>query len=40
MIRIAQTFERIESRDDRPWKADQRLVVMNANGCNVGFVPA
>jgi hypothetical protein len=36
--RFAQRFERVESRDDRPWKEIMRLTAKNVHGCLVGCV--
>ena len=40
LIRIGQAFKGIESRDDREWAGDQKLVARNANGCKVALMPA
>lgn len=37
VARLAQTFARVESRDDRPWKEQVRMTAKNANGCKVGL---
>ncbi|KAJ4348029.1 uncharacterized protein N0V89_009401 [Didymosphaeria variabile] len=37
VARLAQTFTRVESRDDRPWKEVVRMTAKNANGCQVGL---
>jgi cytochrome P450 len=37
IARFAQTFSRVESRDDRPWKEIVRMTAKNANGCLVGL---
>ncbi|KAI9708436.1 MAG: hypothetical protein M1820_003896 [Bogoriella megaspora] len=36
LIRIAQNFTRIESRDDQLWCGEQRMVCMNVNGHEAG----
>ncbi|MCJ1310667.1 hypothetical protein MMC25_004333 [Agyrium rufum] len=38
LVRMALEFERIESRDSRPWAAAERLTTSNANGCEVAFM--
>lgn len=40
LIRIAQAFKGIESRDDREWAGDQKLVAKNADGCKVALISA
>ncbi|ESZ92447.1 hypothetical protein SBOR_7164 [Sclerotinia borealis F-4128] len=35
IARMAAQFERIESRDDRPWTEELKLVAKNGNGCQV-----
>jgi cytochrome P450 len=40
IVRIAQRFASIECRDERDWEGEIKLTVRNANGCNVGLVPA
>jgi cytochrome P450 len=35
LVKLAQRFERIESRDDRDWAGEVRLIARNANGCKV-----
>ncbi|KAF5876769.1 putative cytochrome p450 alkane protein [Botrytis fragariae] len=40
VARIASQFQRIESRDDRPWTEDVKLVVKNGNGCQVALFSA
>ncbi|KAA8566476.1 hypothetical protein EYC84_009038 [Monilinia fructicola] len=39
IARMAVQFERIESRDIRPWTEDIKLVVKNGNGCQVAVYP-
>ena len=39
LIRLAQSFRNLESRDDREWFGDQKLVTKNLNGCKVAFIP-
>jgi cytochrome P450 len=34
---MARTFERIENRDDRDYKAEMKLTCRNANGCKVSL---
>ncbi|KAF7912144.1 uncharacterized protein EAF01_001165 [Botrytis porri] len=40
IARMATQFQRIESRDDRPWTEDVKLVVKNGNGCQVALFSA
>ncbi|QSZ31172.1 hypothetical protein DSL72_000735 [Monilinia vaccinii-corymbosi] len=40
IARMAVQFERIESRDYRPWTEDVKLVAKNGNGCQVALCPA
>ncbi|KAF7860542.1 uncharacterized protein EAF02_010776 [Botrytis sinoallii] len=40
IARMAAQFQKIESRDDRPWTEDVKLVVKNGNGCQVALFPA
>lgn len=40
LIRIAQMFREIRSRDEKDWTGDQKLVARNVNGCKVAFVLA
>ena len=40
LTRLAQTFKRIESRDDRDWAGELQLVTKNVHGCKVAFTPA
>lgn len=37
IARMAAQFQQIESRDDRPWTEDLKLVVKNGNGCQVAL---
>ena len=37
LVKIAQSFRHIESRDGRDWKAEMRLTCRNANGCQVAL---
>ncbi|EMR86667.1 putative cytochrome p450 alkane protein [Botrytis cinerea BcDW1] len=37
IARMATQFQQIESRDDRPWTEDLKLVVKNGNGCQVAL---
>jgi len=37
LIRIAQRFENLESRDSRPWKGERKLTCSNANGCKISL---
>lgn len=34
---LARRFERIESRDERGWAGDVKLIARNVNGCKVAF---
>ena len=38
IARMAQRFEKLESRDDREWAGQWALTVKNANGCKVAFL--
>ncbi|MCJ1380961.1 hypothetical protein MMC17_004070 [Xylographa soralifera] len=40
LIRMAQAFRKIESRDERDWAGDQKLVARNVNGCKVALIQA
>lgn len=40
IARMALQFEWIESRDDRPWTEDVKLVAKNGNGCQVALYTA
>ncbi|TGO24665.1 hypothetical protein BPAE_0097g00090 [Botrytis paeoniae] len=40
IARMATQFQQIESRDDRPWTEDVKLVVKNGNGCQVALFAA
>ncbi|TVY82546.1 Cytochrome P450 monooxygenase lepH [Lachnellula suecica] len=40
MATILREFERIESRDDRPWTEETRATFSNLNGCKVALFPA
>ena len=37
LVRIAQKFRNIESRDDRGWKAELRLTCRNSHGCHIAL---
>lgn len=37
MVTIARRFERIQSRDDRDYKAEMKLTCRNGNGCKVAL---
>jgi len=37
VARMLQKFEKIESRDSRPWAGQVRLTSRNANGCLVSL---
>lgn len=39
LVKMAQRFSRIESRDDREWEELLKLTLANANGCKVGLIP-
>lgn len=39
IVRMAMAFERLASRDDRPYAAAERITTRNANGCKVAVVP-
>ena len=38
LVRTALEFQRIESRDSRPWAAAERLTTSNANGCKIALI--
>lgn len=40
VARMLQEFQRVESRDDRPWVGQVRLTAKNAHGCLVSLIPA
>ena len=40
MVSILRRFERVESRDERPWTEEMRTTFQNANGCVVALFPA
>jgi hypothetical protein len=40
LCRLAQRFEKLESRDKNPWKGHQTLTAKNANGCKVALYRA
>lgn len=40
IAKIAQGFQRLESRDDRDWAGQHRLTAMNVNGCKVALIPS
>jgi cytochrome P450 len=37
ICRLAQTFERLQSRDTESWNGQQTLTAKNANGCKVAL---
>jgi cytochrome P450 len=37
LLKLAGRFERIESRDDRPWVGELKMTCKNKNGCKVAF---
>ena len=37
LVRMAQTFTRIESKDDRDWAGELQLLAKNHNGCKVAL---
>ncbi|PQE06566.1 cytochrome P450 protein [Rutstroemia sp. NJR-2017a WRK4] len=37
VVRLAQRFGRLESRDQREWRGEVRLLARNVNGCEVAF---
>ena len=39
LVRLAQNFKRVESRDDRDWAGDQKLTAKNVHGCKVALTP-
>jgi cytochrome P450 len=40
MVTILREFERLESRDDRPWTEETRATFQNLNGTKVALFPA
>ena len=38
LIRLAQRYYKLESRDTEDWKGVVQLIVRNPNGCKVGLV--
>ena len=40
IVRLAQTFKSIESRDERDWQEKAGLVSRNRNGCKVALTAA
>ncbi|KAF7943521.1 hypothetical protein EAE96_011444 [Botrytis aclada] len=40
IARMAIQFQQIESRDNRPWTEDVKLVVKNGNGCQIALFSA
>lgn len=40
LVTILREFERLESRDDRPWTEQTRATFQNLNGCVVALFPA
>lgn len=38
LMRFAQTFEKLESRDKKPYAGALQLVGRNKNGCHVAFI--
>ena len=40
LIRLAQRFKRIESRDSKDWAGRLRLAAKNTNGCKIALIPA
>ncbi len=39
-VRLMQQFDKVESRDDRPWTENILLTACNLNGTKVVLVPA
>lgn len=39
LIRLAQTFRRVERRDDRVCEGDQRLTAKRVHGCIIALIP-
>ena len=39
LVKIAQNYRHIESRDDKDWKGKMRLTCRNANGCKIALFP-
>jgi len=37
LVRMATSFERLESRDEKMWKGDIKLTCKNVNGCKVAL---
>jgi cytochrome P450 len=40
LVKIAQTFKGLESRDEKDWAGQMKLTARNANGCKVALIPA
>ena len=40
IVRIAQAFKGLESRDAMDWAGQMKLTARNANGCKVALIPA
>ena len=40
LIRLAQKFKRLESRDENEWAGTLQLVARNIHGCKVGLISA
>ena len=40
LIRLAQSYKRIESKDSADWAGVLQLVARNINGCKVALIPA
>lgn len=37
VARLATEFEKVESRDDRPWTLEYKVTSRNKHGCRVTF---
>ncbi len=40
LVRMAQEFKGLESRDERPWTENLKLTAANLYGCRVSFTAA
>jgi len=40
LAKIAQAFQRLESRDSKDWAGQFKLTARNVNGCKVALIPA
>jgi cytochrome P450 len=38
LARLAQRFEKLETRDEKPWKGQLMLTAKNLNGCKLALI--